>query len=78
MCIKMMLCSELPVTQAWRIAAMETAFGPAYRMAAGTDCMSPLDMSLLQNRIAMIVIEQVGHSHANAFPHGHYQSATGH
>lgn len=58
MCIKMMLCSELPVTQAWCIAAMETAFGPAYRMAPGTACMSPLDTPLIHNGIAMIVIEQ--------------------
>ncbi len=59
MCIKMILSSKLPVTQAWCIAAMETAFGPSYRMAAGIDCMPRLDTRLIQNGIAMIVIEQL-------------------
>ncbi|WP_156894867.1 hypothetical protein [Janthinobacterium sp. 1_2014MBL_MicDiv] len=59
MCIKMMLSSELPVTQAWCIAAMETALGPSYRVAPGIDCMPSLDTPLIQHGIAMIVIEQV-------------------
>lgn len=59
MCIKMILSSKLPVTQAWCIAAMETAFGPAYRVVPGIDCMPPLDTRLIQNGIAMIVIEQL-------------------
>lgn len=59
MCLKMNLCSETPAAQAWCIAAMETAFGPSYRVSAGTDCMPPLDTPLVQNGIAMIVIEQV-------------------
>lgn len=59
MCIKMMLSSELPVTQAWCIAAMETAFGPSYRVAPGIDCKPSLDALLVHNGIAMIVIEQL-------------------
>ena len=59
MCIKLMLSSELPVTRAWCIAAMETAFGPSYRVAPGIDYMPRLDTPPIQNGIAMIVIEQL-------------------
>lgn len=59
MCLKMLLRSEAPAAPAWCLAAMQTAFGPSYRVEPGGDGMSPLDMPQLPSGIATIVIEQV-------------------
>ena len=59
MCLKMLLCSEAPAVRAWCLAAMETAFGPSYRLEPRGDGISPLDMPQGQSGIANIVIEQV-------------------
>ena len=59
MCLTMLLRSEAPVAPAWCLAAMQTAFGPSYRVEPGGDGMSPLDMPQLPSGIVTIVIEQV-------------------
>jgi hypothetical protein len=59
MCLKMLLCSDAPTAPAWCLAAMETAFGPSYRVEPGGDGASPLGMPQGQSGIATIVIEQV-------------------
>lgn len=59
MCLKMLLCSDAPTAPAWCLAAMETAFGPSYRVEPAGDGASPLGMPQGQSGIATIVIEQV-------------------
>lgn len=59
MCLKMLLCSEAAAARAWCLAAIETAFGPSYRLEPRGDGISPLGMPQLHSGIATIVIEQV-------------------